>query len=77
MDHINHFKVRGILFLNYFFNDVHPAIPSIITYSSAQLYMAMQWVSGRVLDSRLRGRGFEPHCRHCAVVLEQDAFILA
>ena len=25
---------------------------------------------GRVLDSRPRGRGFEPHRRHCLVVLE-------
>ena len=23
-----------------------------------------QWLSGRVLDSRLRGGGFEPHRRH-------------
>ena len=36
-----------------------------------------QWLSGRVLDSRLRGRGFEPHQRHCVVVLKQDTFILA
>ena len=36
-----------------------------------------QWLSGRVLDSRPRGRGFEPHRRHCIVVLEQDTFILA
>ena len=31
----------------------------------------------RVLDSRPRGRGFEPHQRHCVVNLEQDTFILA
>ena len=31
----------------------------------------------RVLDSRPSGRGFEPHRRHCVVVLEQDTFILA
>ena len=36
-----------------------------------------QWLSGRVLDSKLRGRGFEPHRRHCVVVLEQGTFILA
>ena len=36
-----------------------------------------QWLSGRVLDSRPRGRGFEPHRRHCFVVLELDTFILA
>ena len=36
-----------------------------------------QWLSGRVLDSIPKGRGFEPHRRHCVVVLEQDTFILA
>ena len=36
-----------------------------------------QWLSGRVLDSRPRGRRFEPHRRQCVVVLEQDTFILA
>ena len=36
-----------------------------------------QWLSGRVLDSRPKGRGFKPHRRHCVVVLEQDTFILA
>ena len=36
-----------------------------------------QWLSDRVLDSRPRGRGFEPHRRHCVVVIEQDTFILA
>ena len=37
----------------------------------------LQWLNGRVLDSRQRGRGFEPHRCHCVVVLEQDIFILA
>ena len=36
-----------------------------------------QWLSGRVLDSRPKGRGFEPHRCHCVVALEQDTFILA
>ena len=40
-------------------------------------YQGAQWLSGRVLDSRPKGRGFEPHRRHCVVVLEQDTFILA
>ena len=39
--------------------------------------MGAQWLSGRVLDLRMRGCGFEPHRRHCIVVLEQDTFILA
>ena len=36
-----------------------------------------QWLSRRVLDSRPRGRKFEPHRRHCVVVLEQDTLFLA
>ena len=36
-----------------------------------------RWLNGRVLDSRPRGHGFEPHRRLCVVVLEQDTFILA
>ena len=36
-----------------------------------------QLLSGRELDSRPRGRGFESHWRHCVVVLEQDTFTLA
>ena len=34
-----------------------------------------QWLSARVLDSRLKSHEFEPHRRHCVVVLEQDTFI--
>ena len=40
-------------------------------------FVGAQWLSGRVLDSRPKGSGFEPHRRHCVVVLEQDTFILA
>ena len=39
--------------------------------------MGAQWLSGRVLDSRPRGRRFEPQGRHCVVVIDQDTFILA
>ena len=31
-----------------------------------------QWLSGRVLDSRPRGRGLEPHRRHCVVSLSKN-----
>ena len=31
-----------------------------------------QWLSGRVLDSRPRGCGFEPHWRHCVVSLSKN-----
>ena len=31
----------------------------------------IQWLSGRVLDSRLRGCGFESNQRHCVVSLSK------
>ena len=31
-----------------------------------------QWLSGFVLDSRLKGRGFEPHWRHCVMSLSKN-----
>ena len=34
--------------------------------------MGAQWLSGRVLDSRPRGRGFKPHRRHCVVSLSKN-----
>ena len=37
-----------------------------------QGYMGAQWLSGRVFDSRPRGRGFEPHRRHCVVSLSKN-----
>ena len=40
-------------------------------FSDLQYCVGAQWLSGRVLDSRPRGRGFEPLLRHCVVVLER------
>ena len=34
--------------------------------------MGAQWLSGRVLDSRPKGLGFEPHRRHCVVSLSKN-----
>ena len=34
-------------------------------------WIGAQWLSGRVLDSRPRGREFEPHRRHCVVSLSK------
>ena len=34
--------------------------------------MGAQWLSCRVLDSRPRGRGLEPHRRHCVVSLSKN-----
>ena len=53
---------------------IHPL--KALTFCYIAPYGA-QWLSGRVLDSRPRDRGFEPHHCHCVVVLEQDTFILA
>ena len=36
------------------------------------LCQGAQWLSGRVLDSRPKGRGFEPHRRHCVVSLSKN-----
>ena len=36
--------------------------------------MGAQWLGGRVLDSRPRGRRFEPHRRHCVLVLGQHIY---
>ena len=33
--------------------------------------MGVQWLSGRVLDSRPSGCGFESHWRHCVVSLSK------
>ena len=49
----------------------------IFKLSILRIHMGAQWLSGRVLDSRPRGRRFEPQRRHCVVILEQDTFILA
>ena len=51
--------------------------PLFKTYTISAIIKVAQWLSGRVLDSRPKGCGFEPHWRHWVVVLEQDTFILA
>ena len=45
--------------------------------SQGILFQTKSGHPGRVLDSRPKGGGFEPHRRHCPMVLEQDTFILA
>ena len=34
--------------------------------------VGVQWLSGRVLDSRPKDRGFKPHRRHCVVTLSKN-----
>ena len=36
-----------------------------------QINEGAQWLSGRVLDMRPKGHGFEPHRRHCVVSLSK------
>ena len=48
----------------------------MVTYSSMSDSLGAQWLSGRVLDSRPKGSGFEPHRRHCVVVLEQGLVLV-
>ena len=37
-----------------------------------RILLGAQWLSGRVLDSRPKGRGLEPHRRHCVVSLSKN-----
>ena len=37
--------------------------------------LGAQWLSGRVLGLRPRGRGFQPHRRHCVVSLSKTHLI--
>ena len=47
--------------------------PHAITWNNWWISASLWERSGSVVEcSRLRGRGFEPHQRHCVVVLEQD-----
>ena len=52
-------------------------IAGVTTYIVHRSMEGAQWLSGRVFDSRPRGRGFQPHRGQRVVVLEQDIFILA
>ena len=45
---------------------IKPILVLKITFSGAQ------WLSGRVLDSRPRGPGFQHHPRHCVVSLSKN-----
>ena len=40
--------------------------------SLVQIKVGAQWLSGRVLDSRPRGRELKPHRRHCVMSLSKN-----
>ena len=44
---------------------------SALRFAFKQFFMGAQWLSGRVLDFSPRGRGLEPHQRHCFVSLSK------
>ena len=44
---------------------------SIDCFEESQV-TGVQWLTGRELDSRQRGRRFGPHQRHCVVSLSKD-----
>ena len=53
-----------------------PGIPVFfcekVSFENKSAYKGAQWLSGRVLDSIPKGRGFEPHRRHCVVSLSKN-----
>ena len=79
---IVHVKGSQVVFLNYaiflFLKVAAKSVdPDEFHLGLQCLLKGAQWLSGRAFDSRPKGRGFEPHRRHCVVVLEQDTSILA
>ena len=56
----------SVCFVHFFF------YPAFSQTNIATNLKGAQWPSGRVLDSRLRGGGFEPHRRRCVVPLSKN-----
>ena len=44
----------------------------MLSINTAKKFLGAQWLSGRVLDSRPRGCGFEPHRGCCVVSLRKN-----
>ena len=61
-DHLGWSKWSGIKIVQITYTLIEPLLDS----------WGAQWLSGRVLDSRPKGRGFEPHRRHCVVSLGKN-----
>ena len=49
----------------------NPCCENVNNRLCAKSNKGAQWLSGRVLDSRPKGRVFEPHWRHCLVSLSK------
>ena len=50
----------------------HQGLHCLLIFKEPSWTEGVQWLSGRVLDSRPRGRRFDPHQRHCVGILEHD-----
>ena len=64
-------------FQNQLFRKILSGIPSEcltvwIQIQTRSDILGAQWLSGRVLDSRLRGRSLEPHWHHSVVFLSKN-----
>ena len=46
----------------------HPCVFTLYRFNN---YMGVQWLSGRVIDTRPKGCGFQPHQHHCVVSLSK------
>ena len=79
MSDTNHFRPLSLVgnFINRTMGSVYGGGKKSPKTKNISFIMGAQWLNGRVLDSRPKGRGFKPHRCHCNVVLEQDTFILA
>ena len=61
------FDLLLIVFAKYYWNKLGYLNLNVYT-----MYKGGQWLSGRVLDSRPKGPGFEHHLRHCIVSLSKN-----
>ena len=48
------------------------SVQSLYNTPRYNMDLGAQWPSGRVLHSRPRGCGFEPHWRHCVVSMSKN-----
>ena len=65
-------KSMSLLFYHAVYHSKNHVIPHSVIVAILDIISEAQWLSGRVLDSRPRGRGFEPHQRHCVVSLSKN-----
>ena len=56
-----------MFFVHVSYNHMH-----VVFICTKKAIEGAQWLSGRDLDSRPKGSGFEPHQRHCVVSLSKN-----